>query len=104
MSHPSGVTKSQAPRSVIAPGGVPRSSGTTNARTIRLAASSSMGGFGTANATSVLSFPMLPTGSDHRTAKSGSHFPAGFFRKYLNSYWPSPRNSTKYASCSSSGG
>ena len=81
VSQPAGVWKFVAPRSEIAPGGVPRSSGTINARARLTAVSRDIDGCRFMNATSSFIIPMLPTGSTTVTEKIASHFPSGVLKQ-----------------------
>ena len=74
MSQPAGVWKFVAPRSAIAPGGVPMSSGTRKTRATASAASRDSIGVPT-NVTSSLIMPTPPTGRLIVTWKIGVAFP-----------------------------
>ena len=75
VSQPAGVRKPTLPRSAMAPCGVPKSSGTTNARANCLTPSAPTGKSETWNCTSSLNIPMLPTGIVIRSVKIGRHCP-----------------------------
>jgi hypothetical protein len=75
VSQPGGVWKFVAARNVTAPGGVPRSSGTTNFRMSSSASSRDIFRSLFRNSTSCITMPMPPTGSAVRTVKIGTRSP-----------------------------
>jgi len=75
VSQPSGVLKLVAPFKVTAPAGVPRSSGTMNARIKFLASSVEIGMPLAMKVISSRNIPTPPTGSITEILKIGFHFP-----------------------------
>jgi hypothetical protein len=84
VSQPCGVWKFVAPRSETPPAGVPRSSGTMNARASSIAVSAGIGCSLLMNVICSRTMPTLPIGSCMSSEKIASPCPPGAVRKYVS--------------------